>query len=91
MLSYFPLLARDSEVCILLTPDDLKNAMRTPGEPGGEFGNVCVAVDWSRKPDNLPLDARGEFYPMFNQAHLAQFPVLHARSVSRLSRQSQEK
>ncbi|MFM0515386.1 pentapeptide repeat-containing protein [Paraburkholderia sp. RL17-373-BIF-A] len=91
VLSYFPLLAKDSEVCILLTPDDFKNAMRAPWEPGGEFGNVCVAVNWSGKPDDLPLDGRGEFYPMFNQAHLAQFSVLRLKSISRLSGQLQEK
>ncbi|MFM0515032.1 hypothetical protein [Paraburkholderia sp. RL17-373-BIF-A] len=89
-LSYFPLLAREKEVCILMTDDDLKKAMRAPGEPGEEFGHVFVAADWSRKPDKVEQTARSEYYPLFNQAHLAQFPVLHSRSISRLSIHSLE-
>ncbi|MBC8643000.1 pentapeptide repeat-containing protein [Caballeronia sp. EK] len=95
--SYFPLLAKETEVCILLTKDDFKNGMRAPDEPGEELSNVFVAVDWSRmpdessgKPDELMM-AKAEFYPLFNQTHLAQFRVLHAQSISRLSSQSLEK
>ncbi|MFM0515674.1 hypothetical protein, partial [Paraburkholderia sp. RL17-373-BIF-A] len=90
-LSYFPLLAREKEVCILLTRDDLKNAMRAAGEPGEEFGNVFVAADWSSRPDDVSEMARSRFYPVFAQTHLALFPVLHARSISRLSGHSLEK
>ncbi|MBC8643039.1 pentapeptide repeat-containing protein [Caballeronia sp. EK] len=95
--SYFPLLAKEMEVCILLTKDDFKNGMRAPDEPGEELSNVFVAVDWSRmpdessgKPDELMM-AKAEFYPLFNQTHLTQFRVLHAQSISRLSGQSLEK
>ncbi|MFM0515308.1 hypothetical protein, partial [Paraburkholderia sp. RL17-373-BIF-A] len=82
-LSYFPLLAREKEVCILLTSEDFRNGMRAPGEPGKDLGNVFVAVDWSRQTDGG--GGRGDFYPMFNQKHLAQFPVLHARSFARIA------
>ncbi|MBC8643023.1 pentapeptide repeat-containing protein [Caballeronia sp. EK] len=95
--SYFPLLAKEMEVCILLTKDGFKNGMRAPDEPGEELSNVFVAVDWSRmpdessgKPDELVM-AKAEFHPLFNQTHLAQFRVLHAQSISRLSSQSLEK
>ncbi|MFM0515402.1 pentapeptide repeat-containing protein, partial [Paraburkholderia sp. RL17-373-BIF-A] len=89
-LSYFPLLAREKEVCILLTKDDFRRGMRAPGEPGEEFCNVFVAVDWSSKPDGSSTTDPA-FYPMFNQTHLAQFPVLHAKSISRLSGRLLEK
>ncbi|MFM0515591.1 hypothetical protein, partial [Paraburkholderia sp. RL17-373-BIF-A] len=82
-LAYFPLLARDSEVCILLEDKDVKNAMRAAGQPGEEFGNVFVTVDWSRRPDEMPATERATYYPLFSSKHLAQFPVLHAMSVAR--------
>ncbi|MFM0515311.1 pentapeptide repeat-containing protein, partial [Paraburkholderia sp. RL17-373-BIF-A] len=79
-LSYFPLLARDEEVCILLTTEDYRKGMRAPGDPGEDLGSVFVAVDWSGKG--------GAGTPPYTEAHLARFPVLHARSIARLSSQA---
>ncbi|MFM0515255.1 pentapeptide repeat-containing protein, partial [Paraburkholderia sp. RL17-373-BIF-A] len=82
---YFPLIARDREVCLLVSSDDYGNGMRAPGEPGDNLGSLYVTADWSR--ENVP---RHEAYPVYTTDHLAQFPVLQARSIARAANQALE-